>query len=605
MEKRVLLAVFLSFLVLYGYQAIFPPPKPARKPAPAAATSTATTGSTTVPTPAPSTSSGAGAPASASSPSASTAAAQASATSAQASPEAPAVAADVSEPAERSIVVRTSSTTATLSNRGAVITSWKLLHYKNSIGGPVDLVPEVPPGVPRPFSLRTDDPAVTARLNGGLYRVTVDGQPVSDEVAVTKPTTIMFAYREPDGVSSTKTFRFEPDGYVLTYGSQVSNGGRTLNPVLEWGPGLGDSLHVLGQKSSFGAYVQHSQAIVLEDGKVHRLDASGIAKAPSRQGTFPFAGIDDHYFIATLVEPGLTRVQYAPKSIPIPGTEQQRELVSWSVLFAQPPNGVRFFVGPKDFDVLASVDRTLVKAIYFGMWDFLAVPLLRALKWIDGFVGNYGWSIIILTILINFAMFPLRHKSVVSMRKMQELQPQIKAIQDRYAKFKATDPERQKMNTELMALYKERGVNPASGCLPMILTMPVLFAFYSLLSVAIEMRGAPFGLWIKDLSVHDPYYITPLIMAATMFWQQKMTPVADPAQARVMMLTPVMFLFFFLWAPSGLVIYWTVSNLLGIAQQKVTNRIVGAPVVKQVRPPAERRLKSAGAGATESARKAQ
>ena len=201
-------------------------------------------------------------------------------------------------------------------------------------------------------------------------------------------------------------------------------------------------------------------------------------------------------------------------------------------------------------------------------------------------------------------MFPLRHKSVVSMRKMQEVQPQIKAIQDRYAKYKATDPERQKMNGELMALYKERGVNPASGCLPMLLTMPVLFAFYSLLSVAIEMRGAPFALWIKDLSIHDPYYITPLIMAATMFWQQKMTPVADPAQAKVMMLTPVMFLFFFLWAPSGLVIYWTVSNLLGIAQQKVTNRIIGTPIVKQVRPPAERRIKSAGAGATEGARKA-
>jgi YidC/Oxa1 family membrane protein insertase len=201
-------------------------------------------------------------------------------------------------------------------------------------------------------------------------------------------------------------------------------------------------------------------------------------------------------------------------------------------------------------------------------------------------------------------MFPLRHKSVVSMRRMQELQPQIKAIQDRYAKYKATDPERQKMNQELMALYKEKGVNPASGCLPMLLTMPVLFAFYSLLSVAIEMRGAPFALWIKDLSVHDPYYITPLIMGATMFWQQRLTPIADPAQAKVMMLTPIMFLFFFLWAPSGLVIYWTVSNLLGIGQQYATNRIIGAPRVAQVRPPAERRLKSAGAGRSESARKA-
>jgi len=262
------------------------------------------------------------------------------------------------------------------------------------------------------------------------------------------------------------------------------------------------------------------------------------------------------------------------------------------------------FFGPKDFDVLASVDRTLVKAIHFGLWDFLAVPLLRALKWINASVGNYGWSIIILTILINLLMFPLRHKSVVSMRKMQELQPQVKAIQERYAKYKATDPERQKMNQEMMALYREKGVNPASGCLPMLLTMPVLFAFYSLLSVAIEMRGAPFALWITDLSVHDPYYVTPLIMGATMLVQQRMTPIADPTQAKIMMMTPVIFLFFFLWAPSGLVIYWTVSNLLAVGQQYMTNRIIGAPVARQVRPPAERRVKNVGAGSTEGARKA-
>jgi YidC/Oxa1 family membrane protein insertase len=227
--------------------------------------------------------------------------------------------------------------------------------------------------------------------------------------------------------------------------------------------------------------------------------------------------------------------------------------------------------------VLAAVDRPLVKTIHFGMLDFLAVPLLRALKWIYGYVGNYGWAIIILTILINIVMFPLRHKSVVSMRKMQELQPQIKAIQERYSKLKATDPERQKMNQELMALYREKGVNPASGCVPMLLTMPVLFAFYSLLSVAIEMRGAPFGLWIHDLSVHDPYYVTPLVMAATMLWQQRLTPIADPVQAKVMMITPIIFLFFFLWAPSGLVLYWTASNMLAIGQQYATNRMIGAP----------------------------
>ena len=155
-----------------------------------------------------------------------------------------------------------------------------------------------------------------------------------------------------------------------------------------------------------------------------------------------------------------------------------------------------------------------MRAIDFGMFDFLVVPLLRALKWVNGYVGNYGWSIIVLTIIINLVMFPLKHKSIVSMRKMQELQPQMKAIQDRYAKLKMTDPGRQKMNEEVMALYKQNGTNPASGCVPMLLTLPVLVAFYAMLSVAIELRGAPFVGWIKDLSSYDPYFVTPILMGA-------------------------------------------------------------------------------------------
>jgi YidC/Oxa1 family membrane protein insertase len=212
------------------------------------------------------------------------------------------------------------------------------------------------------------------------------------------------------------------------------------------------------------------------------------------------------------------------------------------------------------------------------MFSFLAVPLLRALKWLNAFIGNYGWSIVILTILINLAMFPLRHKSVVSMRKMQDIQPQVKAIQDRYAKMKVTDPARQKMNTELMNLYREKGVNPASGCFPMLLTMPVLLAFYALLSVAIELRAAPFAGWIHDLSSYDPYFVTPVLMGASQFWQTKMTPMTgDPAQQRMMMFMPLMFMVFFLWMPSGLVLYWLVSNVWTIGQQYVTNRLIGSP----------------------------
>jgi YidC/Oxa1 family membrane protein insertase len=267
-----------------------------------------------------------------------------------------------------------------------------------------------------------------------------------------------------------------------------------------------------------------------------------------------------------------------------------RTLVAYSIE-RKDGGPLTFFFGPKDFDVLGSIDRDLVRAIDFGMFSILVVPLLRSLKWVNGYVGNYGWSIVLLTIIINAIMFPLRHKSVVSMRKMQEIQPQIKAIQDRYANLKATDPAKQKMNAEMMALYKEKGVNPVGGCVPMLLTMPVLFAFYSLLSQAIEIRGEPFIWWITDLSAHDRYYVTPILMGASQFWQQKMTPAAgDPAQQKMMMMMPLVFTFMFLWMPSGLTLYWFFSNLLAIGQQYLTNHLVGPPNVP--RPAAERKLRN-------------
>jgi YidC/Oxa1 family membrane protein insertase len=601
MEKRVLIAVILSFLVLYAYQAIVPAPKPK-----AQTTTAATSRPPALTTSKPSTASSQGEAAPRAQPAATPPVSESLlAKSTDATGKAAVSAAALETEPAREIRIETTSVIARFTTRGAQLTSWQLKHYVDQQGRLVDMVPaDMPENLPRPFALRSEDPAVTERLNRGTYAVRLNDAPLTDDGAtIHAPSTLTFTHTDDSGLQAEKRFRLTPDGYVIQFALAVSNGGRALNPVVQWGPGPGSSIFIVGQKSTTG-YDQRPQGILMKDGKVVRLAHSGIQEQPTHLGPFPFAGIDDHYFIATLVQPGTVRVQYETTTPPIPGTNQQRDLVSYEALFAASPQDAKFFVGPKDFDVLAGVDRQLVKAIHFGVLDFLAVPLLRALKWIDGYIGNYGWSIIILTILINIVMFPLRHKSVVSMRKMQQLQPQIKAIQDRYAKLKATDPERQKMNQELMALYREKGVNPASGCLPMLLTMPVLFAFYSLLSVAIEMRGAPFMLWIHDLSAHDPYYITPLIMGATMFWQQRLTPVADPAQAKIMMLTPIMFLFFFLWAPSGLVIYWTVSNLLGIGQQYATNRMIGAPVVSQVRPPAQRQMKSAGAGRTEGARKA-
>ena len=579
MERRVLIAVILSFLVLYGYQALFvPSPTEPRQVQP---TASSTSAPNTTATP----------PASVAEP------------AAQVVPSSPAPEAVISESAERLIVVETATLQAKFSNRGGRVVEWKLKQYRDSSNQPLDLVPSgVPADQPRPFSLQVDDPQLTQRLNASLYRVSGDRSGRVDATAV--PATLVFDYQDAAGLIVRKTFRFDPQTFVVTVSAAVSASGRTLNPAIAWGPGLGDIVASSGGGGFFStSYEQPAEAIYHLDGKAVRVAAGEIGEQPTYEGSFRFAGIDDHYFLAVLLNPGQARVRYATVTLAA-ANNTQRQLVAATYTFPQTPTDVRFYFGPKQFDLLRSVDSEMVRAINFGMFAFLAVPLLSALKWIHGYVGNYGLSIIGLTILINVLIFPLRHKSVVSMRKMQLLQPQLKLIQDRYAGLKVTDPARQKMNTEIMNLYRERGVNPASGCVPMLLTMPVLFAFYSLLSQAIELRGADFGLWIHDLSVHDPLYITPVLMGASMFWQQKITPsTADPTQQKVMMVMPLMFSFMFLWAPAGLVIYWFVSNLWAIGQQYFTNYWLGPAPLAGVRSAADRRLKSAGAGKSAGAEK--
>jgi YidC/Oxa1 family membrane protein insertase len=573
MERRVFIAILLSFAVLYGYQALFvPQQRPAidvveKQSAPA-------------PTPAP--------------------APQAAAPVAEVAPE-PEPAAQVGESSERTIVVETATSEVELTNRGGRILHWRLKDYRDRQGAPVDLVPSgVPADQPRPFALQVDDAALTGRVNAVLFRVSGDTEGRVD--ARKHAATLSFEYQDAAGLHVRKDFQFDPQNYVVTFSAAVRDGDRVLNPTVAWGPGLSDAGATAGGGSFFtGNYVQPPQAIYHKGGDVERVAGASIPEQPSFDGPFRFAGIDDHYFLAAAIDPGNSRVEFKPLTLPGPD-DTQRQLLAATYRFPQPPQNVRFFVGPKQFDVLRSIDPELTRAIWFGVFDFLAVPLLTSLKWVYGFIGNYGWSIIFLTVLINLAIFPLRHKSLVSMRKMQKLQPQLKAIQDRYAGLKMTDPGRQKMQTEIMSLYKEKGVNPASGCVPMLLTLPILFAFYSLLSQAIELRGASFGGWITDLSERDPLYITPVLMGLTTFWQMRVSPsTADPAQQRVMMLMPLMFSVMFLWAPSGLVLYWFVGNLFAIGQQYFTNWWMGRPEVAPVRLPAERRIKSAGAGRTADA----
>jgi YidC/Oxa1 family membrane protein insertase len=508
-----------------------------------------------------------------------------------------------SEASEREIVVETATVQAVLSNRGGRVLHWRLKDYRDGAGDPVDLVPSnLPAEQPKPFSLQVDDPPLTTRLNDAIYRVTGD---VNGRVDATRNGgTITFEFQDASGLHARKEFRFDPRNFVVVFSATVMNGAQALNPAIAWGPGLSDAGATSGGGSFFtGNYVQPPQAIYHRAGDVERLDLADVTEQPVHEGQFRFAGVDDHYFIATAVNPGQTRIEYHP--LTLPGADStQRVLLSQTLRFPQPPKDVRFFAGPKRFDLLQAVDGELVRTINFGIFAWLVVPLLSALKWLYGYIGNYGWAIILLTILLNIAMFYPRHKSVVAMRKMQAIQPEMKAIQDRYANLKATDPAKQKMNTEIMNLYRERGVNPASGCVPMLFTMPVLLAFYSLLSMSIELRGAPFVGWIRDLSAADPFYVLPLLMGVTMFWQQKITPsAADPTQQRIMMIMPVMFTAMMAFSPSGVVLYWFVSNLWAIGQQYFTNWLIGPPALATVRPPAERRLKNAGGGRSAGADK--
>jgi YidC/Oxa1 family membrane protein insertase len=578
MEKRVLLAILLSFVVLYGYQAIFPPPAP------------------------PKTQSGQAKPAPSSPPAPSGVSATPQAPTAAAPVEAPApepaVAPITGDTQEHEITVDNESVHAVFSNRGGVITSWRLKKYLNAAREPLELVPhDAPAGSPKPFTLTVADQATSKALAESLYRASATSVDASTTVQ-----TLTFEYQDASGLRVRKEFVFDPQSpYVLKFTATVTRGADAIVPTVEWGPAIGTNLEV-----NTRGYHAPPQPIYYKDGEVERIAADKVAEVADQQGTYGFAGVNDHYFLSAAINPPTPlrlRFQVVPTPAQTPGEDPPPPYIAWSATYPAAPSGATFFFGPKDFDVLAAVDRDLVRAIHFGMFSWLVVPLLRALKWINVYIGNYGWSIIALTVLINLVMFPLRHKSVVSMRRMQEIQPQVKAIQDRYAHLKMTDPARQNMNKEMMQLYKERGVNPASGCVPMLLTLPVLFAFYAMLSVAIELRGAPFVGWIKDLSVHDPLFITPILMGITQFVQTKMTPsTADPAQQKVMMFMPLLFMFMFIWAPSGLVLYWTVSNLWAIGQQAITNKIIGPPPVHTVRPPAERRVKNAGAGKSMAAK---
>jgi YidC/Oxa1 family membrane protein insertase len=406
MERRVLLAIFLAFLVLYVWQALFvkPVPKPGT-----AGTSPATTASPA-----------AGSPAAGSTPApAPGTPLQAEAPSAAAAPQAPQAQALVGDKSERDVRVETRSVIAVFTNKGARLKSWRLKRYLDHQGQPQELI-EHTPSQPLPFSLRTSDEAVNTTLNSALY--TVSGEPSG---VVSSPTDLRFEYRDAAGVEAVKEFRLDPDAYIVSVRADVKSGDRALPSAIVWGPAVGDIAET-------SRYSQKAEGLLYHNDKAQRLASKDLLKQSEYEGDFRFAGVDDNYFMTVALTPGASKVRYLPIAIPPtpPSTDPPRELVSYEVEPKASGQATRFFVGPKDFDVLAAISPDLTKAINFGMFTIIVVPLLRSLKWVNGFVGNYGFSIIILTILINVIMFPLRHKSVVSMPKLHVNQTEVKSIQN-------------------------------------------------------------------------------------------------------------------------------------------------------------------------------
>ena len=228
------------------------------------------------------------------------------------------------------------------------------------------------------------------------------------------------------------------------------------------------------------------------------------------------------------------------------------------------------YIGPKEYKILQKIHPELTKIIEFGWFTFIAAPMFKVLMWLHSFIPNWGWTIVVLTLLIRIILYPLTYKGMVSMHRLKQLQPKIKEIQ---AKYKG-DP--QKMNMHMMELYKKHKANPLGGCLPMLLQIPVFFAIYRVLLNAIELKGAPWILWITDLSVMDPYYVLPLLMGGSMWLHQRVTPsnFTDPMQEKIFKWLPVVFTFFFVTFPAGLVLYWLTNNIFSVAQQLMINRML-------------------------------
>jgi YidC/Oxa1 family membrane protein insertase len=449
------------------------------------------------------------------------------------------------------------------SNQGAVVKSWTLRNVKDNDGKPLELVNikgAEKVGFPFTYEFRGQQPSTD--INKALWVA----HPSGDGTAI--------EYDFSDGrTTAKKIFAFVSDGYNVQFADEVRLSGAGIPHLIQWRAGFGD----MAADNAYG----HQQTVHYDTEK--RKLITEAAKAGKNgplfaDGMFSFAGIEDQYFAAAFLPPPNTPLQtttfddtvvseYKNTEEPYPGV----------AVGGEARNQLGLYVGPKEANTLRKVNPQLADLIDWGWFEILAKPLFLILQWMTtGFVHNYGWAIILLTVLINVVLFPLRLANLKSMRKMQALQPEMARINEKYKGIGMSDPRASQKQQETMDLYKKHGVNPMGGCIPMLIQMPFLYAIYKVLAVTFELRNAPW-LWVSDLSQPEHFAIRflPVVMIASSFLMQKMTPMAaggDPSQQKIMQFMPLMWGFFFWSASSGVVLYWLTSNLVQIGQQWFFNK---------------------------------
>ena len=504
-------------------------------------------------------------------------------------------------PIETETVIENDYYRAVFSNRGAVAKSWVLKKFQDNRGKPLDLVnPAIARELGFPLSFFTYDKDLQKKLNEALYVSSATGV-LPAQAAVT------FEYSDSD-IVVRKTFRLESQ-YVLSLETEVTSKGQPVQAYTQWPNGLGD----MSTASSYtGAKIDFARNGSIErNAAVSGFFLTGkkwIKGGETLIGPFEWAGTSDQYFAAAFMpeSPKDTALITLNNPIEIPRDPSKpndvKDKVSVLGVAVGNVNGLtrqRLFAGPKTMEVLESTHAqpggpTLAGMTDFGMFGFIARPLFLWLKWTYEHLvhispsGAWGWAIVVLTVIITIALLPLRISSMKSALKMQKVAPQIKSLQEKYKRFSLTDPRRAELQKEMSQLYKREGVNPVGGCFPMLLQMPFLLAFYSMLGNAIELRHAGW-LWIKDLSAPDPIHILPILIVITMFFSQRSMPQGgmDQTQQKMMnIMGPLMIGYMSWFFAAGLCLYWAVSNLLGYVQQVFINR---SELGRQVRKSRERR----------------